>query len=122
MGRYNRVTDKDLTFLREVAGAERVSTGQSELTLHSVDETYHKGFLPEVVAWPKKTDEVSRILQMANERMIPVTPGEPGQVWRGTRSLCPEGLSSTSSRWIRSYPFGPTPFKSTFNRASSTRI
>jgi D-lactate dehydrogenase (cytochrome) len=88
---FNRLTESDLTFLRGVVGAERVSTGSSELELHSVDETYHRGYLPDVVAWPKTTEEVSLILKMANERMIPVTPwgagtsleGNPLPVYRG---------------------------------------
>jgi D-lactate dehydrogenase (cytochrome) len=88
---FNRVTESDLTVLRNLLGVERVSTGQSELELHSMDETYHRGYLPEVVMWPKTTEEVSRILKIANERMIPVTPwgagtsleGNPLPVYRG---------------------------------------
>ena len=83
MAPYNPVTEKDLVFLREVVGTERVSVGQSELTLHSVDETYHKGFLPEVVVWPKHTGEVSRILKMANEKRISVTPWGAGTSLEG---------------------------------------
>lgn len=75
---FNPFTEKDLSFLKELVGAERVSTGQSYLELHSADESYHKGYLPDVVVWPKSTEEVSRIMKMANERMIPVTPWGAG--------------------------------------------
>ncbi len=75
---FNPFTEKDLAFLKEVVGGDRVSTGQSYLELHSVDETYRKGYLPDVVVWPKTTEEVSRIVRMANERLIPVTPWGAG--------------------------------------------
>jgi D-lactate dehydrogenase (cytochrome) len=80
---FNRVAESDLTFLKDLVGAERVSTGQSELDLHSVDETYHRGYLPEVVVWPKTTEEVSRILKRANEKTIPVTPWGAGSSLEG---------------------------------------
>ena len=65
---------QDLIFLKNLVGEDRVSTGQSNLELHSVDETRYRGFLPEVVVWPKTKEEVSQIVRMANERLIPVTP------------------------------------------------
>lgn len=88
---FNPFTRKELEFLKKLVGEERVSTGQSNLELHSVDETYHKGFLPDVVVWPKTKEEVSKILKMANERRIPVTPwgagtsteGNPLPVYKG---------------------------------------
>src|SRR5512139_2369768 len=83
MTRYNPVTEMDLVFLKEVLGTERVSVGKSELTLHSMDETYHKGFFPEAVVWPKSTEEVSRILKMANEKRISVTPWGAGTSLEG---------------------------------------
>ena len=52
---FNSFTGEDLRFLKEVVGEERVSTGQSNLELHSMDETHHKGFLPDVVVWPKSS-------------------------------------------------------------------
>ena len=75
---FNPFTMKELECLRDLVGKERVSTGQSYLELHSVDEANNKGPLPEVVVWPKNAEEVSLILKMANERMIPVTPWGAG--------------------------------------------
>ncbi len=75
---FNPFTEKELEFLKELVGEERVSTGQSYLELHSVDEANNKGALPDVVVWPKNADEVSSILKMANERKIPVTPWGAG--------------------------------------------
>ena len=80
---FSPVTERDLAFLEKLVGGERVSTGQSELTLHSMDETHHRGYLPEAVVWPKSSEEVSRILRMSNERMIPVTPWGAGSSLEG---------------------------------------
>jgi len=75
---FKPFTEKELNFLKELVGEERVSTGSSYLELHSVDEANNKGPLPNVVVWPKSAEEVSSILKMANERMIPVTPWGAG--------------------------------------------
>ena len=75
---FKPFTEKELNFLKELVGEERVSTGSSYLELHSVDEANNRGPLPNVVVWPKSTEEVSSILKMANERMIPVTPWGAG--------------------------------------------
>ena len=80
---FNRVAAGDLAFLESLVGSDRVSTGQSILDLHSRDESYHKGYRPEVVIWPKCTEEVVAILRMANERMIPVTPWGAGTSLEG---------------------------------------
>ena len=80
---FNRVTEEDLAFLRSLLGPDRVSTGESVLDLHGQDESYHKGYRPEVVAWPTRTEDVMAILTRANERMIPVTPWGAGTSLEG---------------------------------------
>jgi len=80
---YSPLTESDNSFLKSVVGEERMSRGQSNLELHSVDETRYRGFLPDVVVWPRTTEEVSRILKMANERKIPVTPWGAGTSLEG---------------------------------------
>ena len=80
---YQRVTDQELNLLREIVGPERVSTGESILDLHGKDESFHSRRRPEVVVWPLRADEISRILRMANERRIPVTPWGAGTSLEG---------------------------------------
>jgi D-lactate dehydrogenase (cytochrome) len=80
---FNPFTGGDLEFLRRLVGEGRVSTGSSNLELHAVDEAYHKGYLPDVVVWPKSREEVSLILKRANERKIPVTPWGAGTSTEG---------------------------------------
>ncbi|MFB0506028.1 MAG: FAD-binding oxidoreductase [Thermodesulfobacteriota bacterium] len=80
---FSRIEAEDLTFLKSLVGSDRVSTGQSILDLHSRDESYHRGYRPDVVVWPKSTEEVVSILKYANERMIPVTPWGAGTSLEG---------------------------------------
>jgi D-lactate dehydrogenase (cytochrome) len=81
------MTKEDIAALEAIVGADRVSTGASNLHLHSMDQTHHKGYLPEAVVWPRSTEEVSRILCRANERRFPVTPWGAGTSLEG--NCCP---------------------------------
>jgi D-lactate dehydrogenase (cytochrome) len=89
---FSPFTEGDFTFLKELVGAERVSQGQSYLELHSMDETRYKGFLPDVVVWPRTTEEVSLIVRRANERLIPVTPWGAGTSLEGNSLAVYKGI------------------------------
>ncbi len=67
------ITQDDLRNLKSIVGEAFVSTGESVLSLHSHDESYHLPVLPEAVVWPHSTEEVRRIVRYAFERRIPVT-------------------------------------------------
>lgn len=84
---FERITEKDMQALREIVGEDRVSAGESNLHLHSMDQTHHKGYVPEAVVWPSSTEEVSRILKLAVQRRIPVTPWGAGTSLEG--NCCP---------------------------------
>ena len=92
MRSFNPFNQKDLEFLKKLVGEERVTTGQSYLELHSTDESYHKGYFPDVVVWPKSAKEVSLILKMANERAIPVTPWGAGTSLEGNPLPVQKGI------------------------------
>ena len=64
-----------------IGDPERVSVKDADLDAHSVDESSHEPHKPEVVIWVESAQEVSAILQLANECRIPVTP------WSGGSSL-----------------------------------
>ncbi len=73
-GRYGRVTDEVLASLTEIVGAQHVLTGD-ELENYSRDETPKlTPMLPEVVVRPENTASVARIMKLANDKLIPVTP------------------------------------------------
>jgi len=80
---YGRMTDRELESIRKIVGSERISMGESILDLHSKDESFHQRQKPDVVVWPFRTEEVSEILKLANEKRIPVTPWGAGTSLEG---------------------------------------
>ena len=58
--------------LREIVGKDRCLTAPEDLMVYSHDVFAEKK--PDVVVLPTSTEEVSRVLRMANREKIPVTP------------------------------------------------
>ncbi|MGV3465364.1 MAG: FAD-binding oxidoreductase [Heyndrickxia sp.] len=69
--------------LKEILAEDQVSINPTVLEQHSKDESYHTPHFPDVVVFPKNTDEVSHILRFASERNIPVTPFGVGSSLEG---------------------------------------
>lgn len=71
---YNKVTPEVLSSLIEFIGPENVKTDEATLEKYSHDETPHGlRALPEVVLKPENTEQVSKILSLADQNRIPVT-------------------------------------------------
>ncbi|MBI5442284.1 MAG: FAD-binding oxidoreductase [Deltaproteobacteria bacterium] len=70
---YPPITPEDLATLRRVLGETRISTGASNLDLHSRDESYHEPHRPHVVVWPRKTEDVVAVVKLAGQKGYPVT-------------------------------------------------
>ncbi len=81
--KYKCLNKKDIEILRGYTGPDRFSTGESVLNLHSRDQSRHLPVLPEAVLWPLEEAEVVRILQYANEHIIPVTGWGAGSSLEG---------------------------------------
>ncbi len=76
--RYGKVTDGLIASLAEIVGDKNVLTGD-ERENYSRDETAKlKPVLPEVVIKPEDTGSVAKILKLASEKNIPVTPRGAG--------------------------------------------
>ncbi|TKI79738.1 FAD-binding oxidoreductase, partial [Bacillus wiedmannii] len=58
--------------LKGVLPEDRVVVNTTVRELHSKDESYHTSSLPDVVVFPKTTEEVSRIMEVASEHKKPV--------------------------------------------------
>ena len=71
---YNRVTEEILRQLEAIVGPDDVLLTEEELSNYAHDESSVKPHNPEVVIRAETTEEVSKILQLANENIIPVTP------------------------------------------------
>lgn len=79
MSNYNKVTDEVVKKLVAICGDEFVTT--SEPLLHSYMARGIMGLeaeLPEVIVRPSNTEEVSKILVVANENLSPITPAAGG--------------------------------------------
>lgn len=63
--------------------SDRFSTGESNLDLHSKDQSQHQPCRPEAVIWPIDRVEVSEILKYANKNLIPVTGWGSGSSLEG---------------------------------------
>src|SRR5207237_6708666 len=67
------LADPVLAELRQSVGAAHVYLGPAELIAYSYDGTFQQQ-RPDVVVAPATTDEVARVLALANEHGIPVVP------------------------------------------------
>ncbi len=68
--------------LMEIVGAKNVSTARADLICYSYDATQQQ-FLPDVVVHPGSTEEISRILKLANREGVPVFPRGAGSGFTG---------------------------------------
>ncbi len=60
--------------LKNILPEEQVITNEIILEQYSKDESYHIPHLPDVVVFPKNTEEVSKVIGFANDHRIPVVP------------------------------------------------
>jgi D-lactate dehydrogenase (cytochrome) len=84
-----------------LADGGRVSAGDSDRDLHSSDISFHRPQRPDVVVYPVSTLEVSRVLALANERRVPVTPFGAGSSLEGHVIPTRAGISLDLSRLDR---------------------
>ena len=68
--------------LKGVLPEDRVVINTTVRELHSKDESYHASSLPDVVVFPKTTEEVSTIMKMS-EHGTPVVPFGVGSSLEG---------------------------------------
>lgn len=76
---YGKIKQELLSFLNE----DQVSTNKNIRELHGQDESYHTPALPDIVVFPKTTNEVSEILKIANTYEVPVIPFGAGSSLEG---------------------------------------
>ena len=80
MKTYQPMTGKVLDALRSIVGEKYVWTDPDHLEQYKTDEETdpRKFHLPEAVAAPGSTEEISAILKLANREQFPVTPRSGG--------------------------------------------
>lgn len=78
---YQAVTPEVVEKLRVICGTRNVIYGDAEkLEAYSHDEVAEKKYahMPDVVVKPASANEISEVMKLANEQMIPVTPRGAG--------------------------------------------
>ncbi|MBO6884610.1 MAG: FAD-binding protein [Marivita sp.] len=93
----NANIEATLAALRELLG-DRLSTGPSILDQHSHDEAYTRPVLPDAVAFPETTDEVSQILKTCSQYGCPVIPYGIGSSLEGHIVPIHGGITVDTSR------------------------
>lgn len=86
-----------LSELRDLLG-DRLSTGQSVREIHGRDEAYSDPALPDAVAFPEITDEVSAIMKICSTHKVPVVPFGIGTSLEGHVIPIHGGISVDTSR------------------------
>lgn len=64
--------------LKAIVGEQYVFVDEESLSNYAHDETENLHFPPEVVVKPRTTEEISRIMKLCNDAIIPVTPRGAG--------------------------------------------
>lgn len=65
---------KDLNSIRGID----ISDIKEDLLCYSYDSSYAQGNIPELVAWPKSADEISKVIQWAANRGLKIVPRGSG--------------------------------------------
>ena len=83
--------------LRQIVGKDQVSTEKADLICYSYDATQQK-FLPDVVVHPQTSDQISRIMRLANSEKVPVFPRGAGSGFTGGSLPTKGGIVLTTER------------------------
>ncbi|MFH1320901.1 MAG: FAD-linked oxidase C-terminal domain-containing protein [Bacteroidota bacterium] len=71
---FNKLTSSHISRFKEILGSSHVLSDDENIEKYSRDETEDLQFPPEVVLKPRKAEEISEILKICNDELIPVTP------------------------------------------------
>jgi len=107
--------------LRDALGPDAVRDGDSELDLHGADLTFHEPHRPDLVVFPGSTADVARVLRVADEHRVPVTPFGAGTSLEGHVIPVRGGISLDLSRLNRLLEISPGNLRATV-QAGVTRL
>ncbi|KOO52420.1 FAD-binding oxidoreductase [Viridibacillus arvi] len=75
--------DSIVEALKQFLDGDQVSVNETVRELHGQDESYHVASLPDIVVFPKTKEQVSEIMKLANELVVPVVPFGRGSSLEG---------------------------------------
>lgn len=73
-----QITTEILAQIKSIVGVEYVFTDAESFEKYGSDETEKLHYSPAVVVKPRKAEEISALMQLANKHLIPVTPRGAG--------------------------------------------
>jgi len=76
------LSEQIINNLKSIVGKDNVFTSKADRICYSYDAT-QQSFLPDAVVHPSSTDEISRIMKLANSELIPVFPRGAGSGFTG---------------------------------------
>ncbi len=100
------INEKDLQLLRDVLGREHLLTKPEELACYSFDGS-GGDVAPQTVAFPKTSNQVAEILQLANTHKFPVVPRGAGSGMTGGAVPTCGGLVLATNRMNRILEIDP---------------
>ncbi|WP_291720527.1 FAD-binding oxidoreductase [Bernardetia sp.] len=71
---FGKITPQILQELENIVGKEYIFTDDKNRDTYSRDHTEDYSFLPDVVLKPRTPEEISQIMKICNEHVLPVTP------------------------------------------------
>jgi glycolate oxidase len=98
---YKKVSSEILGCLREIVGDQYVLSDKHDIEPYSHDETEDLVFFPEVVVKPTRTQEISEILRLCHDNIIPVTTRGGGTGLSGGALAVQGGVVLSTERMNR---------------------
>jgi glycolate oxidase len=99
--KYNKIDQEVLTHLKQIVGDQYVFVDKDILSVYGHDETEDLLYIPEVVVKPVSAKEISEIMLLANEKVIPVTPRGAGTGLSGGALPVHAGIILSMERFNR---------------------
>jgi len=75
---FNKITAELLSAIKAIVGDDAVISQHEGMEKYSHDETEDLTYYPEVVVKPKSAEEISALMKLCNQHLIPVTPRGAG--------------------------------------------
>jgi glycolate oxidase len=75
---FNKITGEILSAIKAIVGEDAVISQREGMEKYSHDETEDLTYYPEVVVKPGSTQDVSDLMKLCNQHLIPVTPRGAG--------------------------------------------
>jgi glycolate oxidase len=107
------IEKKVVSQLEKIVGKGAVLTAKEDLNAYSYDGTTTWAHMPDVVVLPTTAEQVSRILKLANEKRIPVTPRGAGTNVSGGSIPIKGGIVLCTTRMNKILDINKTNFTAT---------